>query len=319
LVYLIRHVETGRDAQSGRRKLQRDLVEWLRAELSDARIWTDTGRIVLATEHDARAALARLHGICSFSPCRPCALAALEPCVLEVAATALARARSYRLRIRRVGSHSFTSHQKAAALGAAIARRFPSLRVDLGAPEVTLGIEIRGDHCFVFDTVVPGWDKSAPRGRIPDGERRFLVDQMLGRLAAWLRLLGYDSVQLIDEADSALVRRAEAEGRILLTRDRALAAVRGVPVHLIEGQALADQLREVLAAFDLHPERARAFSRCSRCNRPVIAVSKEAVRAAIPATVYRRIDRFTACPGCGKVYWQGNHSDRIRALLDGLK
>jgi uncharacterized protein with PIN domain len=148
-----------------------------------------------------------------------------------------------------------------------------------------------------------------------DGELRFAVDAMLGRLARWLRLLGFDAWTEPDVPDERLVRRALDEGRWILTRDRALPVEWRVPrVHVVAAEVPFAQLREVVRAFDLGA-RARPFARCSRCNEALVPLAAEEAERRIPVRVRERHARFLACPGCGRTYWEGTHVARIRGVL----
>lgn len=154
--------------------------------------------------------------------------------------------------------------------------------------------------------------------RIRDYAPRFIADAMLGRLAAWLRLLGFDCAWQRDIADEVLVRRAQEEGRIVLTRDRRLPGEwRITGIHLVASERPREQLAEVLIAFDLAPE-IRMLSRCSRCNVPLEPAAPEEVARRVPARVLERRDAFSACPTCGRIYWEGTHAQRIRRFVDAL-
>ena len=136
---------------------------------------------------------------------------------------------------------------------------------------------------------------------------------MLGTLAKWLRILGYDT--LFDPAldDHQLVRLARAEGRILLTRDRELARRRGLRVLLIASQQLDDQIDQVLADLALTPSR--SLSRCPVCNDLLQPMPPEAARTRVPAYVARTHRTFRACPSCRRVYWRGTHWQRMEQRL----
>jgi hypothetical protein len=138
---------------------------------------------------------------------------------------------------------------------------------------------------------------------------------MLGRLAHWLRLLGYDAAY--SEADDhELARQARAEDRILLTRDTQLAARRGIQSLLIMSGVPDDQLRQVMRAFGL--TQTKVFSRCPACNTPLRRIPKPAVRERVPPYIFQHHSAFQECPGCGKVFWRGSHWQRIRDRLDAL-
>jgi uncharacterized protein with PIN domain len=140
---------------------------------------------------------------------------------------------------------------------------------------------------------------------------------MLGTLAKWLRILGYDT--LFDPAldDYQLMRLARAEDRVLLTRDHELAGRRGLRALLITGEHLKDQIRQVLADLDLEPDR--SFSRCPACNELLQDLDWEAARARVPAYVARTHEAFKICPACRRVYWRGTHWQHMDEFLAGLQ
>jgi len=155
-----------------------------------------------------------------------------------------------------------------------------------------------------------------PRRRPLPQPVRFAADAMLGRLARWLRLLGCDTWFAPDVEDAELVRRAIAEDRVLLTRDRRLLAAWRVPHALwIASERLGEQLREVLGAYPV-AWRMDLFTRCPACNASVVPVDRAAVRDRVPPRVWQEHARFSRCPGCGRVYWPGSHATRIRAVLE---
>ncbi len=146
---------------------------------------------------------------------------------------------------------------------------------------------------------------------------KFLVDSMLGRLAKWLRILGYDTLYFSSLDDNDLVRMARAEGRMVLTRDREMVRRRGIDSLLIESDDFREQLRQLL--HDLNLNLDRSFSRCPVCNNPLQRVAKEAVRERVAPYVFRTQERFSLCPQCGKIYWRGTHWQRMRERLKRLE
>ncbi len=141
----------------------------------------------------------------------------------------------------------------------------------------------------------------------------FVADSMLGRLARWLRALGYDTLYDASWEDGALVRIAHQEGRFLLTRDLALAQRAGAWAIVIESEALVEQLAQLRAILGV---RAVApFSRCLCCNAIVKPISPWAVRERVPTYVYATQSAFYICPNCGRVYWPGTHWERMRANI----
>jgi uncharacterized protein with PIN domain len=147
---------------------------------------------------------------------------------------------------------------------------------------------------------------------------RFAADAMLGKLARWLRLLGFDTVYEPDIADEALVRRALNEGRIILTRDRGLPeAWRVSAIHLVSAERPLAQVREVAGEFDL-VRRARLLTRCSRCNTLLIPATREEARDRVPPRVLASAQQLHRCPGCGRFYWTGSHVKRMRRMVEDL-
>ncbi len=143
---------------------------------------------------------------------------------------------------------------------------------------------------------------------------RFLADTMLGRLATWLRLLGYDTLYLPQADDPELARRARAEDRILLTRDVELTRRRGLRSILISSERVEEQLRQL--AHELHLTARMAFSRCAVCNGALEHVDKAAVQAMVPPYVFQTQTHFRRCTLCRRVYWRGTHWARMLAQME---
>ena len=146
---------------------------------------------------------------------------------------------------------------------------------------------------------------------------RFLADAMVGRLAKWLRALGYDTLYHRDGDDEALLATAAAEGRVLLTRDTRLP--RGdLPAGslLIRSDRVEDQIREVLRAYDLRPTS--PGTRCLRCNALLAPVSREGVAGRVPDFVLTRYTAFRTCHLCRRIYWPGTHRRRMGEVLARL-
>jgi len=141
---------------------------------------------------------------------------------------------------------------------------------------------------------------------------------MLGRLATWLRLMGFDTTYGSHLSARALVRHARDEGRIILTRDRRLRRVSEPPPMLfIISDHFRDQLRQVVDAFQLDPF-SRTFTRCARCNVLVLPIDKAAVADRVPPYVLATQERFVHCPRCRRIYWPATHSDHLQAELRAL-
>jgi uncharacterized protein len=144
---------------------------------------------------------------------------------------------------------------------------------------------------------------------------RFVVDTMLGRLAHWLRAMGYDTVYLGPADDDRLLEISMAEDRILMTRDGRLARAAEERGCLIRAERLDDQLAEAVDKLGLSPPEADWLSRCLACNARLERREKVAIRALVPEYVFATQSEFMGCPGCGKIYWVGSHADRMLTRL----
>ncbi len=144
---------------------------------------------------------------------------------------------------------------------------------------------------------------------------KLLCDHMLGSLARWLRFMGYDTAYPEPGPDRTLVERVRDEDRILLTRDKELAA-RVTGAVRIRSDILANQIREVAAALPLR--LVNPLSRCSLCNEILVSASMEDVKNSVPEGVRSRHRTFWRCPSCGRVYWRGTHWDKMVARLNEL-
>ena len=143
---------------------------------------------------------------------------------------------------------------------------------------------------------------------------KFVADDMLGKLAKWLRLLGYDVTYPAPAEDSQLLRSAQAEDRVLLTRDRGLAGrFSGRKVLVVSGDPWA-QLSQVVEELDLDVGGG-FLTRCSICNEPIEPLPKEEAEGLVPPYVFGTHDRFARCPKCGRVYWEGSRVERMKRRL----
>ncbi|WP_297536528.1 Mut7-C RNAse domain-containing protein [Thermococcus sp.] len=136
---------------------------------------------------------------------------------------------------------------------------------------------------------------------------RFIADMMLGRLARWLRLYGYDTLYGIED-DDEIIEVARREGRVILTKDVALAERArklGVNVFLLRSNSLEGQVAELKRLGIKFGELFPANARCPKCNGPIKAVPKEAVKGKVPECVYEKYDEFYICENCGQIYWPG--------------
>lgn len=144
---------------------------------------------------------------------------------------------------------------------------------------------------------------------------KFIVDGMLGKLAKWLKILGFDVIFLNRAADDEILRRARNEKRVLLTRDHQLFAAAGNSrAMLVESEEWPEQLSQVLDAFDLRTA-VRPYSRCLTCNVRLRRISRQRARNLVAPFVLEQAPSFAICPGCGRVFWPGTHYDDMSARL----
>jgi hypothetical protein len=145
---------------------------------------------------------------------------------------------------------------------------------------------------------------------------KLLCDEHLGRLARYLRMLGIDTTLAARIDDDELLRRATAEDRLVLTRDRELVARGGGRARFVQAIEPRAQLAEVRASFALDPQLA-PLTRCLDCNVPIVDAAPADI-ARVPEGVRREHDEFWTCPGCGKVFWCGSHYRRMQDFIRTL-
>ena len=139
---------------------------------------------------------------------------------------------------------------------------------------------------------------------------------MLGRLARWLRVLGYDTTYDETLADPELVRRAQEEQRLLLTRDRhLLKELRPLRAHEVRQDDPLAQLHDLVSTLALPPPAA-LFTRCLLCNAPLRAVAEAEALPLLPEGMRGVPGPVRRCPQCGRLYWDGSHVRRMRAALE---
>ena len=147
----------------------------------------------------------------------------------------------------------------------------------------------------------------------------FVVDCMLGRLAKWLKILGFDVLYFSKAEDRDLVDIARREGRVLLTRDTGLierTAKR--PNRLfVRSDDWEDQVVQVLDDLGLWGD-VRPNTRCIECNLPLKTLTRERARNLITPYVSEHASSFAICPGCNRVFWQGTHYGDMERKIERL-
>lgn len=144
---------------------------------------------------------------------------------------------------------------------------------------------------------------------------RFVADVHLGGLAYLLRMAGFDTLYDNHFDDGEIAAISAREGRIVLTRDRELlmrrAVTHGCYVHALKSEP---QFREIFGRLDLG-RSARPFTLCPYCNVLLDPADKAEIETRLPATVSRSYQRFATCADCQRVFWEGDHWERLAELM----
>jgi len=141
---------------------------------------------------------------------------------------------------------------------------------------------------------------------------------MLGKLAKWLKILGFDAIFFSKIEDEELMAIAQREERILLTRDTGiLERAKNVETLFIDSQNWREQVKQVLDRFDLW-EDVKPNSRCIECNTPLIKISKARARNLVTPFVYKIANTFALCPECDRVFWRGTHLKDMEIKISEL-
>jgi uncharacterized protein with PIN domain len=147
-------------------------------------------------------------------------------------------------------------------------------------------------------------------------QHRFVLDVHLGKLAAYLRLLGFDTLYRNDYSDEELAEISCSQQRILLTRDRGLLkrsqVVYGYCLRTTDSE---QQVVEVVRRFQLM-DAISSFSRCIRCNGLLIPIAKEDIKDRLPQKTRIYYDEFIICNDCNRIYWNGSHVQRMESLIE---
>jgi len=149
---------------------------------------------------------------------------------------------------------------------------------------------------------------------------KFIVDHNVGKLAKWLRMMGYDTLFFNSSDDSGMVATALAEGRVILTRDRQIMKRRVVTsgqlkAILIQSERPELQIRQIIDTLGLDCQF-RPFTICLECNQPLVERSKQQVKDLVPPYVFRTQDQYMECPACHRIYWRGTHWQAMTKKLE---
>ncbi|MBP6058040.1 MAG: Mut7-C ubiquitin/RNAse domain-containing protein [Nitrosomonas sp.] len=144
----------------------------------------------------------------------------------------------------------------------------------------------------------------------------FLVDVNLGRLARYLRLLGFDCCYRNDYDDATVARIASEQQRTVLTRDRTLLQRRIITYgYFVRASLPKIQTQAVLKRFDLYA-LLKPLTRCTHCNGQLVETEKQKIEHRLEPLTKQHYDRFLMCPECDRIYWQGSHCERVKHLID---
>lgn len=147
---------------------------------------------------------------------------------------------------------------------------------------------------------------------------RFILDAHLGKLAKYLRMLGFDTLYRNDYGDEEIIDLAVKEKRIILSRDKLLLQSKRITHgYYIRATEKHEQLREVVQKFDLYSQF-KSFSRCMTCNKELVSKSREEVTHLVKEDILQLFIEFYYCPACKKVYWKGSHFKRMESFIRDL-
>jgi uncharacterized protein with PIN domain len=143
---------------------------------------------------------------------------------------------------------------------------------------------------------------------------RFAADVMVGRLARWLLVLGYDTIYDVNWSSIQLVKKARKENRVLLTRSsRLIDENSDLKSLLIKEDKPWQQLVFIKEVCNLGTDW--IFTRCTKCNVKVNTISKEKIQNSVPPDVLKFSEKFYQCPNCDKIFWEGSHYKRFLEFL----
>jgi hypothetical protein len=194
----------------------------------------------------------------------------------------------------------------------------------LGVPHTEVGLVTANGSVVQLDYIIQSGDQvdvypkiSGEHPPYQEGEEpRFVLDNHLGRLAAYLRMLGFDAIYSNGSPDEELARIASQEKRILLTRDRGLLKRKAIQYgYCVLQDDPTQQLLEVVRYYRLS-KHIHPFQRCLRCNTLLEAVDKRTVEKELQPQTRWYYDEFRQCPQCKKVYWKGSHYRRMQRLIE---
>ncbi|MBN1567316.1 MAG: Mut7-C RNAse domain-containing protein [Acidobacteria bacterium] len=160
--------------------------------------------------------------------------------------------------------------------------------------------------------------KAASMRRQEEADPRFVADVMLGRLAKWLRIAGFDVLYSNKFTDDELMAISNLQHRVLLSRDTRLLIRKPVTEFIfLESENIQKQIRQVFETMHISALDS-LLTRCLSCNETLVETPRETVRERVPVFVYETQTHFKSCPKCGKIFWAGTHRAAVIQTLQKL-
>jgi len=212
-------------------------------------------------------------------------------------------------------------------------RSVKDLVESIGVPHPEVDLIFVNDESVDFNYQIEGgeqiriyprskhFDKRALIHNLPERlqEPRFLLDVHLGRLATYLRMLGFDTLYRNDYDDPDLADISASQNRILLTCDRKLLMRKQVSYgYLVRSRKPRQQIAEVLNRYDLADYRS-TVARCMECNGIIEDVDKQQIESQLLPLTRQHYDQFYQCNGCHKIYWEGSHFEKMQDFIKSIK
>ncbi len=152
---------------------------------------------------------------------------------------------------------------------------------------------------------------------------KFIADNNVGKLARWLRMVGYDTKLFNGADDGEMVNTAQVEGRIVLTRDTGIMNRRVITRGQVQGilivsDKLDKQIRQVVQILKINNNNYKPLTLCLECNQPLESRTKAEVKDCVPPYIYKTQKQFVECPACHRIYWKGTHWQAMQHQIENM-
>lgn len=142
-------------------------------------------------------------------------------------------------------------------------------------------------------------------------ERKFIIDTNVGKLAKWLRMMGYDTLLFNEQDDGKMVKIALSQARLIITRDSEFMKRRAITKGRVKAFLVTEdkpelQMQTVINALQLEKE-CKPFTRCLECNSQLTNRERGEIKPAVPPRVFEMQDQYMECPSCHRIFWRGTH------------